>query len=162
MKQYLLKLAKYNVWSCDRMFEMLKGLDPKQLNDDMNGSFGSIAKTIQHILMAQVVWDCRINSKKLPEWLSDKSIIKSNTQLQNELIESCNSFIQLINSRNESEMNATIEYNDLKGNPYKNEFIDIILHVMNHGTFHRGQVVNMLRQLGVNDLIATDFILFSR
>jgi uncharacterized damage-inducible protein DinB len=40
--------------------------------------------------------------------------------------------------------------------------VDVFLHVLNHGTYHRGQLVNMLRQLGIEKIPQTDFIVWSR
>jgi len=45
---------------------------------------------------------------------------------------------------------------------YKQPVCQMILHVFNHGTYHRGQLVNMLRQLGIEKIPQTDFIVWSR
>ena len=45
---------------------------------------------------------------------------------------------------------------------FKQPTWQMLLHVFNHGTYHRGQLVNMLRQLGVSRIPATDFALWSR
>lgn len=53
-------------------------------------------------------------------------------------------------------------YKNLKGERFKQPVVEILLHVFNHGTYHRGQLVNMLRQAGIEKIPATDYIVFSR
>ena len=50
----------------------------------------------------------------------------------------------------------------LKREMFKQPVWQMILHVFNHGTYHRGQLINMLRQLGVEKISQTDFIVWSR
>jgi len=50
----------------------------------------------------------------------------------------------------------------LKGEHFKQPIYKMLLHVFNHGTYHRGQIVNMLRQLGIEKIPQTDFIVWSR
>lgn len=53
-------------------------------------------------------------------------------------------------------------YRNLKGERFKQPVHLVLMHVFNHGTYHRGQLVTMLRQAGIESIPATDFILFTR
>jgi uncharacterized damage-inducible protein DinB len=57
---------------------------------------------------------------------------------------------------------GSIQYSDFDKAQFKQPTWQMLLHVFNHGTYHRGQLVNMLRQLGVSRIPATDFALWSR
>ena len=56
---------------------------------------------------------------------------------------------------------ALLKIRTTKGEPYSHPLSEMMLHLVNHGTYHRGQVTAMLRQLGAKPL-ATDLILFYR
>jgi uncharacterized damage-inducible protein DinB len=71
-------------------------------------------------------------------------------------------FIEFIESKNDSFFNESTEYINLKGKSFTQNNAEIILHCMNHSTFHRGQVINMLRNVGYTDQSASDFIMFIR
>ena len=162
MKVYLEKLASYNIWANSRLFEMMKDLSEEQWVQNTSGSFKSIGHTLQHILMAQVAWDCRINNVSYPDWMANRDSVRTKAEVIAALKASSESFLQLIASKSESELEKIITYSDLKGNPFDNSLSEIIVHVMNHSTFHRGQIVHILRDFGCTNIMATDFILFCR
>jgi uncharacterized damage-inducible protein DinB len=60
-----------------------------------------------------------------------------------------------------ADWNQVIAYRDTKGNPYETPVWQILLHLTNHGTYHRGQVTHMLRQLGHNPAVQ-DLIVYYR
>jgi uncharacterized damage-inducible protein DinB len=59
------------------------------------------------------------------------------------------------------DLEESFEYRDLKGNVHKNVRWQTLQHLANHGTYHRGQIATMLRQLGVKP-VSTDLIAFYR
>ena len=63
---------------------------------------------------------------------------------------------------NEEVINSELTYKNSRGEQFNQPVSEILLHVFNHGTYHRGQLVTMLRALGVTNLPATDFIVWSR
>jgi len=73
-----------------------------------------------------------------------------------------NFFVLETPSPSEEELKKEFEYKNLKGLSYRSTIWQIVQHVFNHGTYHRGQLINMLRQLGVEKVPQTDFIIWSR
>ena len=61
-----------------------------------------------------------------------------------------------------NDANAQIQYKTLDGKSYFNSTEEVIMHCMNHGTYHRGQIITMLRQAGFTVVGSTDFIRFCR
>jgi uncharacterized damage-inducible protein DinB len=53
-------------------------------------------------------------------------------------------------------------YLNLKKEQFKQPVYQVLVHVFNHGTYHRGQLVTMLRQLGIEKIPQTDYIVWSR
>ena len=69
------------------------------------------------------------------------------------------SFVEL---RDEAFIQSKISYKNLKGESFENEVEPLLYHLVNHGTYHRGQVTTMLRELGVTHLASTDIIFYLR
>ena len=67
-----------------------------------------------------------------------------------------------VNQASELSISHVFQYQTSRKEQFKQPIYQMLLHVFNHGTYHRGQLVNMLRQLGVDKIPATDFILWSR
>jgi uncharacterized damage-inducible protein DinB len=61
----------------------------------------------------------------------------------------------------DTDLDRVVDYKSLKGDPFKNTVREIVMHVVNHATIHRGQVMGMLRQMGVAPP-PTDLIFFYR
>ena len=59
------------------------------------------------------------------------------------------------------ELDTVISYIDPQGNPYKNSVRDILFHIINHGTYHRGQIAMDFRQAGLKPL-ETDYVIWKR
>ena len=67
-----------------------------------------------------------------------------------------------ISAKGEAFLTEQIDYKTMKGDAYSNTAEEILVHVINHGTFHRGQVITMLRELGFTQFPSTDLITFLR
>jgi uncharacterized damage-inducible protein DinB len=71
-------------------------------------------------------------------------------------------FIEFVSGKDDQFLLSVTEYVNLKGKTFSQNNAEIILHCMNHSTFHRGQVMSMLRYVGYTDQSASDFIMFLR
>ena len=71
-------------------------------------------------------------------------------------------WIDWINQASEADLDAILNYKNMKGDLFSQPIREILLHLTNHGTYHRGQLVTMLRQIGVEKIPQTDYILYSR
>ena len=67
-----------------------------------------------------------------------------------------------IAAASEPMLRHEFKYHNSKRESFKQPIYQMLLHVFHHGSYHRGQLVNMLRQLGVEKIPATDFIVWSR
>jgi uncharacterized damage-inducible protein DinB len=69
--------------------------------------------------------------------------------------------LAFVNKLSPQDLDGSFEYRDTKGNSHRNLFRETLQHLVNHGTYHRGQVTTLLRQLGAKP-IGTDLIAFYR
>jgi uncharacterized damage-inducible protein DinB len=154
-------LVDYNYWARDRVLDAVAELSPKQFTRDMGNSFGSVRDTVAHIIDAEQIWIMRWHGEQ-PLGFQQPDRIPDLAAARNEW------------SNNESRMRAfftqlgpdgverVIEYKDMRGNPRSDVFWQMVQHVVNHGSYHRGQVTTMMRQLGAKPAKYMDLIAFYR
>lgn len=151
-------LIDYNYWARDRLLDAVATITPEQFMRPMGNSFNSIRDTVAHICAAEHIWIARLKGEKTqglqkPERIPDVATAREEwAELENEMRE------QLARLGPEA-MERKIEYQDLRGNDRSAPLWQILQHVVNHGTYHRGQITTMLRQLDaappkIMDLIA--------
>ena len=151
----------YSIWANDTLVERLKKLDDAILHQEVKSSFPSIAKTLLHMWDAEVVWLKRFQGVSLTDWPS-KNFNGTTTDLLNGVLKSSRDIQAFVASGGERLVKGTIRYKNLKGNEFEDPVEPILYHIVNHGSYHRGQITTMLRELGVTDLASTDIILYWR
>lgn len=148
MKEYFLKIYRYNDWASKKVLACLK----KQVVRDEK-----ILSIIGHVLAAQFIWLNRI--KGLP-----KSPYKlwHNYSLEEVLAmgeEAGRNWLEFIEAT--ENFNRELTYTNYVGDPYVNNVEHIMIHLVNHSTYHRAQVALLLRQQGLEP-VNTDFITYDR
>lgn len=160
MKALLLNYARYNLWANQRVCDFLAQAEEEKLNREIVSSFTSLRKTIFHAYGAQVLWLKRLHGESPSAFPSYES--KSSSETIHGLMETSQHLIAYVESRSEEQLMEMLAYKNIAGESFTTRISDIILHVVNHGTFHRGQIITMLRQLGYTKLFPTDYIVFCR
>ena len=161
MKTLLTSLCDYNVWANKRVVEIIRSF-PEDISDKfIESSFPSIRKTIYHIWDAQVVWLNRLQGISLNTWPS-KEYGDGFAGYDLYFIQQSIDFHRFIQTRSETYFETTCFYKTLNGSDNQTKHWQIILHCMNHSTYHRGQIITMLRSIGLTNLISTDYIAYTR
>jgi len=113
------------------------------------------------MLDAESIWWQRMK-------LQERMIIPSESfsgnmkELSNHLLNQNRQWHKWIMNANEHQLQHVFHYQNSKREQFKQPIYQMILHVFNHGTYHRGQLVNILRQIGIEKVPQTDFIIWSR
>ena len=160
MKQHLLSLTKYNLWANTVICSFISKLTTEQFTQKLISSFENIKETVYHVWGAEYIWLERLNGISLSSFPEDFS--GSFNDFQSQFLDNSQKLIDYIESKNIDELNNVIDYSNLKGDKFSNNISNIITHVCNHSTFHRGQIVTLLRNVGMTDLSPTDFIFYTR
>jgi uncharacterized damage-inducible protein DinB len=153
-------LFAYDAWANRRMLEACGVLSPEQFTRDLGSSFRSVRDTLAHILGAEWLWLERFLGRtpsSLPsaDQYPDLATLSARwTQFESELL-------SYVNGLSAADLERRFDYRDTKGNPHSFLLWQALQHLANHGTYHRGQVTTMFRQLGAKP-IGTDMIGFYR
>jgi uncharacterized damage-inducible protein DinB len=157
MKITLLKLARYNQWANKILVDLVQTQAPELLQKEIGSSFNTIEKTILHTADAEYIWHCRLTNIPF-----DKIPSKTGAGIEALALNDAG-IIAFIESKEDAYFGQNTDYKNLKGDAFTNQNFAILTHLFNHGTFHRGQIVTMLRNAGFTGHIeSTDFISFER
>jgi uncharacterized damage-inducible protein DinB len=143
------------------LLDVINQLPEEKQKQELLSSFKSLYSTVLHVLDAESIWWQRI---KLQERIIKPSddFNGDMKELSNNLLHQNKQWNDWIVNANEHQLQHVFQYQNSKREQFKQPVYQVLLQVFNHGTYHRGQLVNMLRQLGVEKIPGTDFISWSR
>ena len=158
MKKLLLAHVNYNVWANQRISQMLS-INKELLDKEVPSSFTSLRKTVFHIWDAEIIWLARLKGNSMEYFPSTQ--YEPETSID-KFPENSKEFAEFVESKDDVFLNTICHYKNTQKKEFSNFNYEIILHCMNHSTYHRGQLTTMLRNLGVTELITTDLIAYMR
>jgi uncharacterized damage-inducible protein DinB len=161
MKEIILQLAAYNQWANGILFATVSGLTEEQQHTSLHSSFPSLYKTFLHILDAESIWWQRMKLQERIDVPSQNPAVDFQT-LGTQLQQQDKLWQEWVNNANDHALQHEFIYYNSRKERFKQPMYQMLLHMFNHGTYHRGQLVTMLRQLGFEKAPATDFIVWSR
>lgn len=161
MKELLKQYAAYNIWATQQVINIILSLPEEKQKAELPSSFTSLYKTVLHMWDAESIWWQRM---KLHERIHRPSDNFNGTMkdIANGLLSQSKQWEEWVSNASELSIDHVFQYQTADKIQYKQPTWQMLLHVFNHGTYHRGQLINMLRQLGVEKMPATDFIIWSR
>lgn len=155
LKKLMSRYARYNHWATGKMIQWLKTLDEKILYKKTLSSFGSIDLTLQHMNQAQLFWFAIITEADVTK-LDEAIEFNTTYGIFNGLLASSQQILEKCEAYTEEEFLKQLPSTDMVQSRY-----EYILHVINHNSYHRGQIVTISRSLGVSSNIpAMDYEAF--
>lgn len=150
------ELIRYSGWATGKVLEAASALPSEDLTRDVGVSHKSIFKTLAHVYWADLAWHTRVvnpnEAMHEPETLSELKLRW--TQLQR-------AWEEWADELDDTSAQVNIAFKSSYGGEFENPVWELVYHVVNHGTLHRGQVMAMIRQLGIEPP-HTDFIFYVR
>jgi uncharacterized damage-inducible protein DinB len=161
MKEIIIQLAAFNVWANHLLLTTVSQLSEEQQTVEVKSSFPSLYKTVLHMLDAESIWWQRLKLQEkidVPSqsFSGDMQALSTQLQQQDKL------WHEWVAGANEHALQHEFIYYNSRKERFKQPVYQMLLHLFNHNTYHRGQLITMLRQLGVEKLPQTDFIVWSR
>lgn len=153
-------LFAYDAWANARVLDACGPLTPEQFTREMGSSFSSVRDTLAHILGAQWIWNERFHGRPTAG-LPKADLYPDLATLGARWAEVERDLLSYVNGLSAAELEGSYEYRDSKDNSFRNVRRETLQHLVNHGTYHRGQVTTLLRQLGAKP-VSTDLIRFYR
>lgn len=169
LKQHFELLASYNQWINAKLYEAASQLSGADLAKDRGAFFGSILNTLNHIVIADIIWlkrfakhpSCTTVLREvadLPDPTSLNQIIFSDfSSLHKHRTWLDGQIIHWIDKLSENDLDYVLSYHNVKGVSASKRYSNLLLHFFNHQTHHRGQVSTLLSQAGV-DIGITDLL----
>lgn len=158
MKEILRQYAAYNIWATKLLVDCIQQLSEENINKEIVSSFPSLYKTVQHMWLAEEVWWQRMKLVENIDLQSQK-FTGSFSELAALLAKQSLLWKNWIEDANDNQLSHVFAYIRNK-EQHKMPVYQMIHHVFNHATYHRGQLVTMLRQSGVDKIPGTDFSTF--
>jgi uncharacterized damage-inducible protein DinB len=154
------ELYEFNRWANARMRGAIARVSDEDLSRDLKNSYPSLRDTWLHIMGAEWIWLARwlgtSPTARPAEWLS---YTRDEIEIEWGAIETAQrAFIEHLT---DASLDRMITYRTLNGDEFTNALWQLLRHVVNHSTYHRGQITTMLRQLG-HDAVSTDLVLYYR
>ena len=140
-------LFEYDLWATERLLDAAEALPPELYTRPLGGGFSTVQGTLAHVIGAGWAWLHRWQGTSptgRPAWLDDPSVAVLRTQARH--VHAARA--TFLGTLSDPDLDRTAHYTFLSGQPGKGPLGVLMLHVVNHGTHHRGQIAAMLRQLG--------------
>lgn len=147
--------AAYDRWANAAFVARLSEEPEAILDRHAASSFPTLRGTLMHIRDAENAWFLRLTGATM-RWPAEPS------QGLDTLMTHVDRFTGYAMALDEEGLVATCRYHDLKGNPYEQPAWQMIMHALNHSSYHRGQVVTQMRALGLERIPRTDLVAFQR
>jgi len=156
----VLTLFAYDTWATERTLQSVSALPEPKYLENLRSSHGGIHTTLVHIYSASWLWLQRWNGHPpvahvSPDEIPSLDSLKDRWRAYG--VERDRFFKDL----SEEKLAAPLSYSDLRGNRHAEPLVHQVQHVTNHASYHRGQVVTMIRQQGGTP-VSTDLIAFFR
>lgn len=153
----IVDLFAFGRWANEKICEAVSQLDDHEFGREVGGSFGSVRGTLLHMYGADWVWLERFGGRSpraMPENARPVETLADVRVKWDPIQEELRVFAQ---SMTPESLGGRLSYTSFAGEPFTRVLSDALVHLVNHGTYHRGQVVTLLRQLG-KSAPSTDFL----
>lgn len=158
-----LKMYNYHVWANGVIIDRLKELPKEIYHKEIQSGFSSVPKVLSHIYLTDYAWFDIISGKSMNDAMAFTNQLRE--QVETKSIEEMKKIFLDLAERNKALLNSQedIEKLIVVENPYagllETSISESVLHVVTHGSYHRGNIATMLRQMG-HTSVMQDFGLY--
>jgi uncharacterized damage-inducible protein DinB len=153
-------LYDFNSWANHRTIEACAALTPEQFTRDLRSSFGSVRDTLAHTYGAEWIWLERWHGR-VPTAFPSAADFPDIETVRRRFIEIDRNLVDYAASLTADDLHRVVSFKTMAGTPFAQPLWQMLQHLANHSTYHRGQVTTLLRQLGAK-ATSTDLIGFYR
>ena len=148
LKQHFSTLTQYHSWAFNRLYEYLESVSEKDYRRECGLFFKSIHGTLNHSLLADKIWYGRCINQPFSVSGLGEELSSDRKQLENEIKNQSAKWSEFLQQTDADKLGNNIEYHTTQGREKSLQLANILSHIVNHGTHHRGQVSAALTQFG--------------
>lgn len=163
MSNFALQFYDYNIWANNQIFNRLKELPKDVYHQEVQSVFSSISSVMAHVYLSDLGWAEVFSGKsmkhalELAEQRKEQMESKELEEMEAMFIELSERYKSLLGQKENVHEPLMIE--NPAGGQMKTSAAELLPHVVNHGTYHRGNITAMLRQMGYAST-STDYGLY--
>jgi uncharacterized damage-inducible protein DinB len=151
-------LFEYDRWANAQLLNAVSELKPEEFVKDLGSSHRSVRDTLTHLISAEWIWLTRWKGSS-PRALWDPNEFPDLSSLKSKWTDTENDLKRFVSEMTEEQLTGILEYVNTRGETWRYPLWQTMEHLANHSTYHRGQIITMLRQLGAR-VPTTDFLVF--
>ena len=162
MKAHLQMMARYNRWANERLYRMAASLTDADYRRDTGTFFDSLHGTLNHLMAADLIWMRRFTGEgEAPSRLNaivhdDLDALHAARRDEDARI------IAYVESLQPADIEGTLHYRSLGGGEHAEPLWQLLAHLFNHQTHHRGQAHAILTRLGIAEPEPMDLVYMLR
>ena len=155
-QEYARELFRFHQWRVGETKKVLSNVQDEDLRKQLPGSFSSLLALLNHMCWAEMVWHNRINGLPMPARIDlDRESLWREWELATQ------KWVDSLENSTEEDWEKTFTFTNSKGGRYENNLLEIVVHLMDHSTYHFGQVMDKVRGLG-HQPTSTNYIHYLR
>src|SRR5689334_18346677 len=162
MKRHFTMMAAYNRWANIRLYNMAGALPDELYRKPAGVYFKSLHGTLNHLLTADRIWMCRLEGRGDHPGKLNATLHDDLASLREARVAEDQRIIQFIDRLDAADFEKFWDYKTLNGTPQRQQLREILAHLFNHQTHHRGQAHAALTALGVGEPDPLDLLIMLR
>ena len=162
LQRHFLMLATYNRWANRRLYAAAAALAEEQYRRDAGLYFQSLHGTLNHLLVADRIWMHRLQGTGEQPRALNEILFADLASLSAARVREDERILGFAAALPEAALDAMQEYRTLNGTPQRQMLREILAHLFNHQTHHRGHAHAALTRLGVTEPPALDLLIMQR
>lgn len=156
------QLAAYNHWANARLYAAALDLSDQAYRLHIGVFFSSVHGTLNHLLLTDRIWLKRLTGEGEHPNRLDAILFEDRTELTQARIAEDDRLIAVVNAYDSAALASLHSYKTTSGMPHSQAVVDILLHLFNHQTHHRGQAHACLSILTGAEPPSLDLLAFQR
>jgi len=157
------RMAQYNAWANQRLYNACAALPPDAYYAERPSFFGSLHKTLNHILVGDSIWLGRFIGRSTAHITRLNQILHEDFQSLRPARETLDTeFIAFCDGLTEEALSKPFSYTNTRQQSFTDPLYPALMHCFNHQTHHRGQAHGLLSHAGVKDTPELDLMWFLR
>ncbi|SDO02822.1 DinB family protein [Pseudomonas jinjuensis] len=142
------KLLAYHQWAYERILGALAPVDDADYRAERGLFFGSLHGTLNHLAMVDRIWLGRVTGQPWQFERLDSEVAHERDELAAYLAEGMAEWKDWLAKQDDTSLRLPLDYRNMAGQDLRQSLLDVIQHLVNHGTHHRGQMSAALTALG--------------